>query len=299
MLLGYSLILIAAVFWGASGVFAKWLFLQGVATPLTISQTRVLIGWLFFFLWVIAKEPKSLRVGVRSLAELALLGVIGVAGANFGLYYAISRMDAALADLIQFTAPMMVALWVWLRREEPFSRQKLIALVLSTGGVALSLGVLDREVGISLVGALSAFGSALSYAFLMLWGKRLSRRYSQSVILHYAMLAASLFWFTVQSPARLWSVVDTPSTLGPVVALGICSVVVPYTCFFAGLRRVATSGAAIVSSLEPAVIALMAHIVLGETLSLFQIAGMVCVLAGIALVELDRAKLGAKSTSAF
>jgi DME family drug/metabolite transporter len=285
---GYVLVLLAAVFWGISGVAAKWIFISGVATPLTVSQTRVLVGWLAFLAAGLVGHPRDLAVAPRDLWRFFLLGVIGVAGANFGLYFAISRMDAALADLIQFTAPAMVALWMWMRHEEDLSRHKLSALVLTTIGVTLALGIAERHVRVSAVGALSAFGSALSYAFLMVWGKHLSRRYSQLVSLHYAMLSAALFWFALQSPARLLEAVHGPQTALLLAGFGVISVVIPYSCFFAGLRRVPASGAGIASTLEPVVMAIGAHLALAENLTVTQIAGVALVLLGIVVMELDR-----------
>ena len=52
--------------------------------------------------------------------------------------------------------------------------------------------------------------------------------------------------------------------------------------FFAGLKRVGPSRAAILSTLEPVVTVLAAWIVLGETLSVVQFAGGALVLASAA-----------------
>ncbi len=287
-MIGYLLIIAAASFWGVSGVYAKWLFVSGVATPLTVSQTRVIVGWLTFFLLAWWRRRSSLKVPLAELWKFVLLGVIGVAGANYGLYFAISRMDAAVADCIQFTAPAIVALWMWVRGEERGSVAKTLALVSAMVGVAFALGVAEREITVSWLGALSALGSAFSFAFLMVWGKKLSRRYPSVVSLHYAMLSAALFWFCVQPPQKLATEIRSVETLGLLVSLGVLSVVLPYGSFFAGLRRVPASVAGVISTLEPVVMAIAAHFVLGESLGPLQIAGVMLVVLGIAVMQLDR-----------
>jgi drug/metabolite transporter (DMT)-like permease len=287
-MLGYLFVILAAVFWGISGILAKRIFVAGLATPLTISETRVFVGWLAFLLYAIARGGlAALRVPLSDLWRFALLGVIGVAGANFGLYFAISKMDAALADVIQFTAPTMVAAWMWLRGEEQFDAKKLLALVATTLGVALALGLATKTVRMSPLGTISALISALSYTFLMVWGKHLSMKYDRVVILHYAMLGAFLFWLCIQPPAKLALQLSFSSffLLG---AFGVVSVVIPYTCFFLGLSRVPASGAGIVSTLEPVVIAIGAHFTLGEHLTFSQIVGVALVLCGVGLVEFSR-----------
>lgn len=283
---GYLFIILAAGFWGTSGIVAKWFFLHNVATPLTVSQTRVFVGWATFFALSLLRSPRSLRVSARDLWTFVLLGIIGVAGANFGLYFAISRMDTAVADVIQFTAPTMVALWLWGTREESFDFTKMWALIFTGIGVGLALGFASRRVEVSLAGAVSAFLSAFCYAFLMIWGKRLSVRYDQLVVLHYAMLAAFITWCFVQPPSKLVSELKLME-FALLVGFGVISVVAPYLCFFAGLRRVPATGAGIVSTLEPVVMAVGASQCLGEQLDALQWLGIVLVLAGVVMVQLS------------
>lgn len=290
MVVNYLFIALAAVFWGVSGVLAKWLFLHAGVSPLTVSQTRVLVGWATFFLFALWCDRRLLAVSWRDVWKFILLGVIGVAGANFGLYFAISLMDAAVADLIQFTAPLLVALWVWTVGRETFDGIQAFALVFVSVGLALTLGLWGRTIELSWLGVASAFASALAYAWLILWGQQLSRRYPRTTVLHYSMASAAMFWFVVQPPHRLWRVVETPNTAAALVALGLMSVTIPYTCFFTGLSRVSAAGAGIVSTLEPPVMALGACLLLGEKLSVTQILGMILVLAGVSLVELQRGR---------
>jgi drug/metabolite transporter (DMT)-like permease len=290
-LTGYLYVFLAATCWGISGIAAKWMFLHEVATPVTVSQTRVFVGWIVFLSWVLLRNPRALLVPWRDLWRFALLGVIGVAGANFGLYFAISHMSAAIADVIQFTAPAMVAAWMWMRREEPFELRAMFALLLTTVGVVFALGLLEQKLTLSLPGVISAFGSALSYAFLMVWGKHLGRRYDQIVILHYAMLTATAFWAFVHPPTQLLPLLSASHAL-MLVGFGILSIAIPYFSFFAGLRRVLASRAGIVSTLEPVVMAVGAWAILGEALHSTQVLGFFMVIGGVVLVQLSAVRNG-------
>jgi drug/metabolite transporter (DMT)-like permease len=211
--------------------------------------------------------------------------VLGVAGSNYCLYDAISRMDAAVADVIQFTAPVIVALWMWARGFEPMDKPKAVALVLSMSGVVLALGVFERHARVTGMGAAMAGASAIAYSFLIVWGKHLSRQYSRLTMLHYGFLAASVFWFFVNPPWRLAPRLADPSVLGMTVVMSLTSVVVPYSCFFAGLKRVSASRAGIVSTFEPVFIAICAWALLGENLLPIQLAGIALVLSAIVIVE--------------
>ena len=61
------------------------------------------------------------------------------------------------------------------------------------------------------------------------------------------------------------------------------------SAFFAGLRRVGPSEAAILSTFEPIVTVALALVVLGERLSEPQLAGGALVLAAVVLLQLRRA----------
>lgn len=285
MRIGYLLIVTASFFWAISGIFAKHLFQSGNATPLLVSHTRVIVGWLSFFVYLGICCPGLLRVSLRDLWRFALLGVIGVAGANFGLYFAISHMDAAVADVIQFTAPIMVAMWMVVRGFEQIDRRKAFALLLSVIGVMCATGALDRNPKVTWLGFASAAGSAFAYAFLMIWGKHLSARYAQSTMLHWAFFVTALFWCAWNSPGQLVSAVGKWPVAWQLAVLGLTSVTVPYACFFAGLRRIPASTAAIISTLEPVFMALLGWLILGERLALFQLLGIAFVLGAVVIVE--------------
>ena len=68
--------------------------------------------------------------------------------------------------------------------------------------------------------------------------------------------------------------------------IALVSTVVAVSAFFAGLRRVGPSEAAILSTFEPPVTVALAFAVLGERLSVVQLAGGALVLAAVVLLQL-------------
>ncbi len=286
MFRGYFLILVAATFWGGSAVFAKHLFADGTVGPLLISQTRVTFAWLLVLGWLAVRNPGALRVRPRDLPAFLLLGVLGVAGSNFFLYFAVGRMDTATADIIQFTAPAMVALWMWWRGFEGFDAAKGASLTMALVGASLALGVGKAGARLDSLGVASAVASAFSYAFLMVWGKHLSRRYPPAAYLHYSMLGAALFWCFVTPPWRLVAAVPGGHLWGTLVLFAVASAVIPYGCFYAGLKRVPASRAGIVGMWEPVMVSVAGWALLGESLTGLQIAGIALVIAAIVVIEI-------------
>jgi drug/metabolite transporter (DMT)-like permease len=64
-------------------------------------------------------SPGRLRITWREVPFLAVFGVVGVALTQFLYYLAIGRMPVGIALVFEMTAPVVIALYVWLvRREE-------------------------------------------------------------------------------------------------------------------------------------------------------------------------------------
>lgn len=286
MLIGYTFILLAALCWGSAGVIAKHWAATGFADALLLSQTRVAFSWMVLFVWLAFSRRALLKINRADFLRFALLGIVGMAGANFLLYFAIGRMNVAVADLIQFTAPILVATYLALRGVEPMDMPKAVALVLSLAGCALALNLTGSSVSLPLIGALSAFGSALCFAFVIVYGKRLNERYSLWTYLHYGLLAGTIFWCCVNPPNKILPRLADPASAMRLVAFAMLSILAPYTFFFNGLKRVAASRAAIVSTFEPVVMALGSWLALGDPLHPVQVLGIALVLAAIVLVEL-------------
>lgn len=288
MLLGYLYIILAASLWGTSAVVAKKLFSAGQADALLISQSRATFAWLIIATALVIIRPRLLVVRPADLWRFLILGVVGVCGGNYFLYYAIGGMDTAVADLIQFTAPAMVVLWMWQRGHESLDRAKLIALILSLAGCGLALGAFGKSWQAPSLFAASAFASALCYAFLLIWGKKISARYETFTYLHYALLGAALFWAVVVPPEKFLSVLTDTRRLVTMAGFGLLSVAAPYMFFFMGLKRLPASRAGIASTFEPVFITLAAAVFLGEHLQPLQLAGVGLVVAAIVILEIRR-----------
>ena len=77
----------------------------------------------------------------------------------------------------------------------------------------------------------------------------------------------------------------SPAGAGWLAAVAIVSTVAAVTMFFAGLRRVGASAAAILSCLEPLVTSLLAIAALGEAPTGIQIAGGALVLSAVLVLR--------------
>lgn len=283
---GYALILGASLFWGTSATAAK-LLLQNNVDTILIVQTRVTFSVVLMLAWFGITAPRLLRIHVRDIWRFALLGIAGVAGANFAYYYAIRESTVATAILLQYTAPVLVMGYAVVMREERITPVKAGAAFLSLAGCVLA--VTGRDVGavhITRSGLLAGMLASACFAYLNIYTRHLLARYSAWTVTVYSLLGASLFWLVINPPWRV--AMDSSSPWGALVLFAIMSILIPHSLYFNGLRFVVPSRAVITSTFEPVVAIVSAAVILGDFLDGLQVLGAFLVIAAIILLQLRR-----------
>ena len=261
-----------------------------------VRSTGALLG---FFAIVLATRASALRTNARELLTLAALGVGGLAIVQWSYFYAIHRLPIGEALVIQYVAPLLVALWARFVLQQRVRARIWLALALCVAGLVLIVelwrGRLD---GLGIAGAGLA---CVSYAFYLLCAEALTRRRDPLTLLAWGFLFASVFWAALQP---WWTfpgheLRGTTSLLGhlsswhaPLWALVLWMVVlgtiVPFLLVVSALPRIGATRTSIVAMLEPVVAILVAWAWLGESLSSVQLVGAVLTLCGIALVQTAR-----------
>jgi drug/metabolite transporter (DMT)-like permease len=289
---GTGFVLGAALFWGISATVAQGLQKHGVSTILIV-QMRVTISCLLLLGGCILVRRDLLRIRWGDLARFALLGIIGIAGANYTYYATMRQSTVAAGILLQYLAPLAVVGYTVLAGEEALTARKVLAALLSLAGCFFAVGGLgpgrfSMTPGALATGLLSMF----CFAFLTIFSRHLLARLSGTTVILFSLCFASLFWLVVHPPGVLLEEQHDASTWGMLILLALSSVLFPYLFYFAGLRRIPASRAIITSTAEPVVAILSAAILLGEGLDSVQIFGAVIVLVAIVFLQTGREQPG-------
>lgn len=297
--LGYAMVLLAATLFAVNGTVSKVVLGSGI-TSLELTQIRSTGACLGFLAALLVLQPQSLRVTRRELPFLVLFGVTGVAFVQWFYFVAIHRLPLGIALLIQYLAPLLVALFARYVLHERVRRRIWLALALSLTGLALVVEIWD---GLTLdgVGVAASLAAAVAYAVYILMAEREVGRRDPASLTFYGFLFAALFWALVQPiwgfPAERLD--DSVSLLGnldswtaPTWLLLLLVVVVGTMVTFAliasALRHVSATRVGIAAMLEPVAASVVAWAWLGETFAVAQLAGGGVVLAGILLAQTAR-----------
>ncbi|HEY0699948.1 MAG TPA: DMT family transporter, partial [Micromonospora sp.] len=225
----------------------------------------------------------------RVLATAIGLGAVGYA-AQASLYFsALQRMDASLLSLILYTYPVLVTVAAVLLGRDRLTPGRVAALVAASCGTLL---VLLGAGGVSFhpLGALLAFGSAITYTIYILVADTVVHRLPPVVLSALVMTGAA---GTLGVRALLTGGVDldfgAPGWFW-LACIAVVSTVLAMLTFFAGLKRTGPSAAAILSTFEPVVTTALAALILGESLSPVQLAGGILVLSSVVVLQLRPAR---------
>src|SRR5207244_6572099 len=133
--LGYVMVAVAATLFAVNGTVSKVILGSGISSGqlAAVRCTGALIGLASI---AAVTRPRSLRVRTGDVPVLIALG-IALAVVQWAYFFAIHRLDIGIALLIQYVAPILVALWARFVFGEQVRQRIWIALALSVTGLTL------------------------------------------------------------------------------------------------------------------------------------------------------------------
>ena len=268
-------------------------------SPLVLTQTRTTISFLMLALFLLLREGRpAFRISIKDLGRCLLVGTLGLGGSAFFYYLAIQKATVAIAITVQYTAPVWVLTYMALRGRERATGQRVAAVLLALAGVALTIGLFYSDVRLSAYGVAAAMFAAFSFSFYNVAAQGLIARHHQFKVMVYALLGGTLLWLVVNPPWRLAAQHYSLAQWGFLFLFACFSMLVPFACYFTGLKYLDPTRAVVISCLEPVFAILLAVGFVHETLRGLQIVGVLAVLAATVLVQLrGRAELPASGTA--
>ena len=104
-------------------------------------------------------------------------------------------------------------------------------------------------------------------------------------MLLWVLVGTAVFWLVVNPP---WKIVAAHYGRGQwafMAVFALVSVLLPFSCYFAGLQHLEPTRAVVVSCLEPVFSIVLAAVFLGELLRAMQTVGIVLVLGAVVLIQ--------------
>lgn len=266
------------LFFVASAIFhylgpAGAVLLFAHVAPAGVAWLRIVSAAIVFAAW---RRPWRVvpRIGAQDRVVVIALGIV-LATMNVVFYFALARLPLGTVAAIEFLGPVSLAAW------GTRTSRNVLALALVAAGVALLTKV--RIVG-DLPGYGFAFANCALFVLYVVLGHRIaSNRTAGGIdLLALAMSAAAVaalpVGFAAAAPAFA-----SATLLGAAVAVGVCSSVIPYVCDQLAMARLPRTSFALMLSLLPATAAVIGIVVLHQLPTPPEAAGILIVIAGVAL----------------
>lgn len=289
----------AATLFAVNGSVSKVVLDSGLSS-LELAQIRATCAALGLLAFLVVFARARLRVGRRELLFLVAFGVVGVAVVQWLYFVAIHNLPVGVALLIEFTAPLFVALFARFVYREHIRRRIWVAVILCIAGLAIVVEVW-AGIAFSTVGVTAAVGGAFGLTAYLLMAERERRQRDPVSLSFYGFLFAAALWAVVQPVWEFpWDVLaDTVSLQGnfsehsaPVwLLVGFVVVIgtmVTFSLLTGALRHISATRASIVATLEPVMATVVAWLWLEETFGPTQLIGGAVVLGGIFLAQSAR-----------
>ena len=243
----------------------QWLF------PLVGAQgtTAVRVGFsavLMLLLW----RPWRWHLSRTDARAIALYGV-ALGGMNLMFYMSLRTLPFGLAVAIEFSGPLAVAIWSS-RRAVDF-----VWVALAIAGLAMLLPLGLSASALDPVGLLFALAAAVCWALYIVFGKRAGHLHAGHTV-SLGLLMAAIVVVPV-GIAHAGAALLTPNVLLIGLAVAAVSSAIPISLEMMALKRLPKETFGIMISMEPAVAALLAWVLLGEHLNLVQWLAIGCIVA--------------------
>ena len=298
--LGVAFVVLSAIGFGLLGPLARWASEIGFSVVSFAMWRAIASAVALAVLLLVGVAAGRLRstpwaaIPRFERAQLAAMGVF-VAGTTLALFSAFERTTIALALMVFYTFPVIVAVAAVPLYGEHLGRRRIIALALAGLGLLLLLapGRQAGQPGLEVTGiffALLAAACQVGYALVAGRGFRSVPDMQSATILRtvsmlvYVVILAPL---TVVAGAAgtLVEPVGSAQAWLLILVAGVLGAALPTALLVAGYRRVGPSRGAVLMLVEPVTGVLLAALVLQERPATSQLAGIVLVLVGAALAQ--------------
>lgn len=288
---GMGLAILGALFWGLSGTAVQFLENVKHLNVEWLLEVRLLVaGVLTVLLAYIKDGPRIFTIfyNVKDVGKLLVFGILGIALAQYTYFKAIAISGVGAATVLQYVAPTMIIIYLFLRYFKKPSFAEMCCVVLALVG---TICIVSQEgLDMANINGDALFWGLISAASICVYTLQpieLLKKYGTTSIVGFAMCICGILSFAMFRQIESEAIWDGMTWLG-LFAIIILGTVVSFNAYIEGVRRIGAVQGSILSSLEPISAALFGWALLGNEFTLVGIFGMICIIATVFIIAWDR-----------
>lgn len=252
---------------------------------ITVHQVgiSVVLLWLFVLL-----RPKLWQNPLQrgKWIMLAFIGIFGLCMTTVFYNLALQKLEASLSIVLLFQFMWITILLECFRDRRWPRRQQIFAIAVVMAGTLLAAGLFEHksDVELNIAGVLYGLASAVTYSLFLFLTGRLQADYDP-VLKSAMMMTFGFIVIALLYGSKAWAGESEWTLIGWGTALALLGSVIPAISFNAGIPKIGSGLASLLSAMELPVAAISAWLIIGEQLSAGMTIGILLILAGIMIAE--------------
>jgi drug/metabolite transporter (DMT)-like permease len=286
---GIMMVIIGASFWGLSGTVAQMLFEGTAITAGWLVTIRLLVAGVLLLLFTLCTPNRKEVFGVwkkpKFFVHILLFGILGMVGIQYCYFVSIEEGNAAVATLLQYLAPVFIAIYATFKFKELPNMNKIMSIAIAIIGTFLLLtdGSIDN-LTVSPTSMIWGVLSGVALAFYSLYSKELRQYYSASVLVGWGMVIGGIAMSFVHSPFDVSGVVWTIPTISKIVFVVIFGTLLAFYLYMLSMKYLSAQEASLLGCTEPLVAILASIVLIGIPFGYFQMMGAFCVIVMVVMM---------------
>jgi drug/metabolite transporter (DMT)-like permease len=278
------LIVIAASSYGVVSTIIKLAMHSGFTVSEAVTSQFFIGFCIAVCIFLLTNKPKLSFDGVKILIFAGVF--TGLTNILYGR--SLNYLPASLAVVLLFQFTWIGMLISCITKRKFPSRIELISLIILVMGTIPAAGLLDVDLSqIPIQGWLWGLAAALCYSLFLFANGRATTSMTTSNRLVLVSFFAFMMSAVFQSPEIIWN--GTLFTEGLWIyglALGLFGIIIPVFLFSIAVPKVGLGMSSILSAIELPIAVMVSVILLSETVTTMQIAGIVIIILGMSLPTL-------------
>lgn len=292
---GIILVLTGAICWGIGGTVSQKLFqLDGIEVNWYVTVRLLIAGLLLLVIQSFTNgrfQIFDVWRNKKTAGQMIIFGLVGMLAVQYTYMASIKHGNSAVATLLQYLSPVMIMIYIALRKQSVLTRNDLACAVLALSGCFLLLtnGSLT-QLSVSSLAVIWGLLSGVSAAFYTLYAVRLIKKFDSLVVVGWAMIIGGLGMSFIHPPWKMNFANITLETYGYLIFTILFGTMIAFWFYIASLKSLTPKETSLLGSAEPLAAVGTTVIWLHEPFGFYQWIGMACILGMMLVMQSNRSE---------
>ncbi|MBR6543024.1 MAG: EamA family transporter [Anaerotignum sp.] len=292
VLMGSIFCIVAACFWGISGAAGQYLFnFTGVTPEWVVSTRTIAVGIMMLtFLQLTRGSVFEIWANKEDRKGIIIFTLGGMLFMQYGYFAAIKYCNAATATVLQYTAPVMIVVYLAVKnRKLPTMVETIAVIGCLVGTILLATHGDMNNLSLSPQALFWGLLSAVALAFYTIYPTRLLMKYDTMLLIGWSMLIGSVVMHFVHPSWEYAANWDLTGILC-MVFIVLFGTMTPYLLFLNGVKYIGPTKSSLYASAEPLASTIVSVVWLKVGLELIDYVGFICIVVAVLMLSLIKPK---------